>query len=88
MSELVVTDVSHTFSDTGRGCSHVSFTAWAGELTVLTAPSGAGKSTALAVIAGVLARHGGTVTFDGRQLERGEAALVLQGAQVFERLTA
>ena len=39
-----------------------------GELVAILGPNGAGKSTLLCTIAGLVARHGGTVTFDGRDL--------------------
>ena len=88
MTTLQVSGLAYRFTDTGRGCADVSFTATSGQLTVLTAPSGAGKSTALAAAAGVLTPQAGEVLLDGRPVARGEAALVLQTAQVFDRLTA
>lgn len=88
MTTLRVSGLTYRFADTGRGCSDVSFTATSGHLTVLTAPSGAGKSTALAATAGVLTPQAGEVLLDGRPVARGETALVLQTAQVFDRLTA
>lgn len=88
MTMLQVSGLTYRFPDTGRGCADVSFTAESGHLTVLSAPSGAGKSTALAATAGVLTPQAGEVLLDGRLLARGEAALVLQTAQVFDRLTA
>lgn len=45
---LTVSGLTYHFSDTGRGCTNVSFVAELGRLTVVKAPSGAGKSTALA----------------------------------------
>ncbi len=85
---LQVSGLTYRFADTGRGCANVSFTARSGQLTALTAPSGAGKSTALAATAGVLTPQAGDVLLDDRPLAPGDAALVLQTAQVFDRLTA
>ena len=84
---LQVSGLTYRFADTGRGCANVSFTARSGQLTALTAPSGAGKSTALAATAGVLTPQAGDVLLDDRPLIPGDAALVLQTAQVFDRLT-
>lgn len=85
---LTVSGLTYHFSDTGCGCTNVSFVAELGRLTVVKAPSGAGKSTALAAIAGLLAPQAGEVLLNRRLLAPGEAALILQTAQTFDMLTA
>jgi branched-chain amino acid transport system ATP-binding protein len=67
-----------------------------GELRGLIGPNGAGKSTLFNLIGGQLAPGRGTVTFDGRRIDRlpphRRAALgigvVFQGARVFRGMTA
>lgn len=88
MTELVVSHLSHIFPDTGRGCSNVSFTASAPQLTVLAGESGAGKSTALATIAHILHPQTGTVTLSGKPVSTTDVSLVFQGALAFNRLRA
>jgi branched-chain amino acid transport system ATP-binding protein len=68
----------------------------AGQLRGLIGPNGAGKSTLFNLIGGQLALHGGTVTFDGRRIDRLAPhrrarlgiAVVFQGARVFAGMTA
>lgn len=86
---LTVSNITYLHPDTKRGCSNVSFTAQQGDLTVLVAPSGYGKTTALAAIAGLLIPQQGSVLLDGkRQLALGDAAFIMQTADVFENLKA
>jgi branched-chain amino acid transport system ATP-binding protein len=67
-----------------------------GQLRGLIGPNGAGKSTLFNLIGGQLALRSGTVTFDGRRIDRlpphRRAALgigvVFQGARVFHGMTA
>ena len=73
----------------------VSFEVAAGECVVLIGPNGAGKSTCFACIAGQYVPTGGTVSWDGRVLNKLSPASRLQHgigrtfqvAQVFEALT-
>lgn len=64
-----------------------------GRPLALTGPSGSGKSTLLAVLGGLLAPDSGTVTFEGRPVVPGDAALrrdvgvVLQGYGLVGLLT-
>lgn len=88
LTTLEVKELTYHFTDTGRGCTDVSFTATSGFLTVLAGPSGCGKSTALAAAAGLLAPQSGSVLFQSTPILPGTCALVLQSAQVFEKLTA
>lgn len=65
-----------------------------GRPLALTGPSGSGKSTLLAALSGLLTPDGGTVTFEGRPVVPGDAALrrdvgvVLQGYGLVGLLTA
>lgn len=85
---LEVSNLTYHFPETGRGCTGVSFVAKKKELTVLVAPSGFGKSTALAATAGILTPQVGKVLLDGNPLAPGDAALILQTAQIFGKLRA
>ena len=60
---------------------NLSFEALPGECVVFAGSNGAGKSTALSLIAQVLRPNGGTVTINGR------VGLVPQGTALFEDMT-
>jgi branched-chain amino acid transport system ATP-binding protein len=76
-------------------CRDLSLTIDKGEIVALVGANGAGKSTTLRAIAGLLAPRSGTITFDGREItglpshartQRG-IALVPEGRHVFPFLT-
>ena len=48
----------------------IDFSLARGEIVAVMGPSGSGKSTLLHCMAGILAPDAGTVTFEGRQIER------------------
>lgn len=77
---ISVQNVSFSY---GKRCvlEELSFTAGAGECVVFAGHNGAGKSTALSLIAGALDPSGGTVTV------RGKTGLVPQGSALFEDMT-
>jgi branched-chain amino acid transport system ATP-binding protein len=64
-------------------------------VTGILGPNGAGKTTLLKTLAGLLAPHGGSIRFDGRDIAREPAhwrarhgvALVPEGRQIFQALT-
>ncbi len=63
-----------------------------GEILALLGPSGCGKSTTLQLVAGLLSPDAGSMTLDGRTLnrlppERRDMALVLQRGLLFPHLT-
>ncbi len=53
-----------------RAVDGVSFSASAGEVFGVLGPNGAGKSTTLRIIVGILQASAGTVTLDGKPLDR------------------
>ena len=72
---LEVQDVSLAVDRHEVLLDRVSFTARPGTLTAVIGPSGAGKSTLVDVIAGTTRPTGGTVSFEGRDLNAAYAAL-------------
>ena len=76
-------------------CRNISITIAEGEIITLIGANGAGKSTTLRAIAGVLKPRTGTILFDGRDItalpsyERNRLgiALVPEGRHVFQNLT-
>jgi branched-chain amino acid transport system ATP-binding protein len=69
MSLLVASDVSKTFSGI-TALDRVSLDVDAGEIVGLIGPNGAGKTTFFNCLLGIVKPNLGTVTFDGRDLER------------------
>ncbi len=67
MTTLELRDVSRSFGDR-TALRDVSFTVEAGRLTGFVGANGAGKTTAMRIVLGVLAADGGTVAIDGAEL--------------------
>jgi branched-chain amino acid transport system ATP-binding protein len=73
----------------------VSLEVEAGEVVALLGANGAGKSTLLMTIAGLVSASAGSITFDGRRIDRlpperilrGGVALTPEGRRVFARMT-
>jgi len=65
---LELAGVSRSFGDV-RALEDVSFTVRRGRLTGFVGGNGAGKTTAMRIILGVLSTDAGTVTLDGRPLD-------------------
>lgn len=73
----------------------LSFHVAQGEVVALLGPNGAGKSSTLSAIMGLIAKPGGTITLDGRNLvglspdriARQGVALVPEGRHIFGDLT-
>lgn len=66
---LTVDAISRRFGGV-RAVDGASFTVQRGSITGLIGPNGAGKTTLFNVISGFLRADAGTVTFDGRRLEK------------------
>lgn len=64
---LEITRISRSFG-TKRALHDVSFTVGGGRMTGFVGANGAGKTTAMRIILGVLSRDSGTITLDGEPL--------------------
>lgn len=69
MATLLVDQVTKTFGGL-VAVKRASLTAEEGRITALIGPNGAGKTTLFNVITGFEALNEGTITFDGRRIER------------------
>ena len=69
MALLEVSNVTKQYGD-GFAVKRVSLTAERGDIVCLLGPSGCGKTTLLRLIAGLESPDEGTITFDGRELNR------------------
>src|ERR1700751_3262877 len=69
MSVLELSAVSKRFGGL-RALSEVSLSVAPGEVLGLIGPNGAGKSTLIACITGVLRTDGGSVRFQGNEIQR------------------
>lgn len=93
-AELVVNGITRRFGGV-LALNGVSFTVRAGEIKSVIGPNGAGKSTLLNILSGVTAPSSGTVSLDGRRIERLPAhrrvaagiARTFQNLQLFSDMT-
>ena len=69
MALLEVSGVTRQYGD-GFAVKRVSLTVERGDIVCLLGPSGCGKTTLLRLIAGLESPEEGTITFDGRELNR------------------
>jgi branched-chain amino acid transport system ATP-binding protein len=91
---LRLTDV-HTFYGHIHALQGISLEVRAGEIVTLLGANGAGKSTTLKTISGLLHPRTGTIEFDGADISRMPAHLVVQkglgqspeGRRIFGRMT-
>ncbi len=91
---LEVSGLAHAY-DGALAVRNVSLTVQPGEIVALLGANGAGKSTTVGMIAGVLRPRRGTIHFDGRDLTgepshavvRSGITLVPEGRLVFPRMT-
>ena len=73
--------------------NHVSFTAAPGEVVGYLGPNGSGKSTTVNMLVGLLAPTGGTILFDGRDIQdhlieyKAQVGYVPEEAHVYTYLT-
>ena len=93
MTTLSLTGLTKAFPGTaGAAVRDLSFVVESGSLTALLGPSGAGKTTTMKLIAGLLAPDAGEITLDGAPItrlppERREVAMVFQAPLLFPHLT-
>ena len=85
-------DVSFSYGPGAAGVSHLSFEARPGESIALVGPSGAGKTTCLGLLQGLIHPADGQVLIDGRDVNhftrpelRAAIGAVVQEAQLFNR---
>jgi branched-chain amino acid transport system ATP-binding protein len=85
----------HTYYGTIQALRGVSLTVWPGEVVTLIGSNGAGKSTTLKTISGLLRPRQGEVLLEGRRLDRRPpheivrlgVSQVPEGRRIFPRLT-
>jgi neutral amino acid transport system ATP-binding protein len=65
-----------------RAVDGATFSVDVGSITGLIGPNGAGKTTAFNVISGFLRPHSGTITFDGKRVERQPAHVIARAGLV------
>ncbi len=87
MTRLSLQEVSKSYGP-AAAVSDLAMDAQSGELLTLLGPSGAGKTTILKLVAGLLRPTAGDVRFDGRSVladppEKRRAVLMLQGPSLF-----
>ncbi len=88
MTKLVLRDLVMEHEPPARALDLLSLTVDEGERMVILGPSGAGKTTVLRIIAGLLTPNSGDVMFDGQSVlaippERRGAAMVFQDHALF-----
>jgi branched-chain amino acid transport system ATP-binding protein len=94
MALLEVTDV-HTYYGNIHALKGISFTVEQGEIVTLIGANGAGKSTTLRTVSGLMQPRNGTVIFDGENIHEYQAfemvskgiAMVPEGRGVFSKMT-
>lgn len=95
MADLTLENVTKVYDDAqGRetAVDDVSFTVDDGEFACLVGPSGCGKSTTLRMIAGLEPVTAGTITLDGREVQRlapseRDVAMVFQNYALYPKMT-
>ncbi len=92
MTRLSLQEVSKSYGP-AAAVSDLSMNIQSGELLTLLGPSGAGKTTILKLVAGLLRPTAGDIRFDGRSVladppEKRRAVLMLQGPSLFPYMSA
>ncbi len=67
---LNIQNLTKIYSGTKRAVNELSLTVQAGELYGFIGHNGAGKSTTLRAVAGILAFEGGSITIDGHDIQK------------------
>ena len=91
---LALTDV-HTYYGNIHALKGISLTVNAGEIVTLIGSNGAGKSTTLRTISGILKPRSGEIVFNGQRIDQRPAHEIVQlgllqspeGRRIFPRLT-
>ena len=91
---LALTDV-HTYYGNIHALKGISLTVNAGEIVTLIGSNGAGKSTTLRTISGILKPRSGEIAFNGQRIDQRPAHEIVQlgllqspeGRRIFPRLT-
>lgn len=68
LAALTVTDLQYCYPGTSNGITKISFTLTRGSFTVITGRIGAGKTTVLQVLQGLLPMDGGEICWNGRRV--------------------
>jgi ATP-binding cassette subfamily B protein len=76
LERLEVSGLTFHYADTGRGVEDLEFSIRKGTFTVLTGRVGAGKTTALRVLLGLLPKETGQVLWNGRPVEKPDTFFV------------
>ncbi|HWA44151.1 MAG TPA: ABC transporter ATP-binding protein [Hypericibacter adhaerens] len=86
MSVLTLTEISSGYHAPQPAIDKVSLSVESGSIVALMGPNGAGKTTTLAAVSGLLRLWSGRIELDGKRIDRGSPAEVVQAglAQVPE----
>ena len=76
LETLDVVGLGYRYSDTGRGFDDVSFSIPRGSMTVITGRIGAGKTTLVRALQGLLLPDEGEIRWNGRPIERPDTFFV------------
>lgn len=93
MTTLTLTGLTRAYPGADQAAMQgLSLTVDSGSMTALLGPSGAGKTTTMKLIAGLLTPDAGEISLDGRPItalppERREVAMVFQDPLLFPHLT-
>jgi len=93
MTALTLTGLTKAYPGAGAAAVHdIGLTVESGSMTALLGPSGAGKTTTMKLIAGLLTPDAGEIALDGQPItalppERREVAMVFQNPLLFPHLT-
>lgn len=93
MTTLTLTGLTKAYPGTGAAAVHeLNLTVESGSMTALLGPSGAGKTTTMKLIAGLLTPDTGEIALDGKPIttlppERRDVAMVFQNPLLFPHLT-
>lgn len=76
LETLAVEDLTYHYPETGRGIADIAFTLPRGTMTVVTGRIGAGKTTLVRALQGLLLPDSGQIRWNGRGVERPDTFFV------------